>query len=140
MATIKLKSFHPQQARMVIKHPATGETDFQTEDGETIQGILMIAGYDSPEFVKAVELMEDARLKNTKEWNMDLARKENRSLIAATIVDWEDNGFFSESYTAEGADEFVRDPQYSWIVVQLAEFLEDKRNFFIVPPLNSATT
>lgn len=131
MAGISLKQFHPEVGVLTLSHPATGETWFEhPETGEPIQGIMYLCGYDSEAYSKAATQYIERRVNNTVDWTLEQSKEENKTLAAACIVGWEDNGFFTTPWSKEEALDLMTRPENVWLVVQILDFLSDRNHFF----------
>lgn len=104
-----------------------------TEHGP-VTGTIYIVSFDSPEFQAAVkEMGKSGDLKDVVFGydNDEKTQAKRLKLLAATIVGWEDNGFFAKPYSKEAAIELVSDPELRWFVQgQLLPALADRENFF----------
>lgn len=137
MASIVTEQLKPKVAELLIKHPVTGNTEFEIlGQEEKVQGILRIVGQYSDEFVNASKVMaqefEVFANAEDKSEALDTVKHIKRDMLAKCIVGWEDNGFFSTPYSPEEALDLLTQTENDWLVDQIMSFTTEKSNFFLV--------
>lgn len=90
MSLINISSLQPKIGELIIKHPVTGETEFEIPNGEKVQFILHIVGRNSPQWL---DFMTKIQAKGGLEKGELFSRiSENaKEFVANQIVGWVDN-------------------------------------------------
>ena len=60
MSLINIKSLQPKVGKLIIKHPVTGETEFELENGEKVQLILHVVGRNSQQWVDFMKKINES--------------------------------------------------------------------------------
>lgn len=113
----------PKSGEFIATHPVTGSTNFEKEDGTTVQGKFTVVGSSSKEFYNYISGKSTHDVLTTK-------GDETGEMLASLIIGWEDTNFIDEPYSPEAALELMNDPNNLWLRHQLKDFMEDQANFF----------
>jgi len=133
--TLKI-ALRPVEGRMELKHPVTGEPEFEI-DGKVMKVTFHMVGTSSKQF-------RDAYRKATPAEKIQAALTDDfefeSRLTAACIVGWDDkDGFISKPYSPENAFELLNDPDNMWVREQVRNYLNDQTHFFSSESIKSKT-
>lgn len=127
MSLINIESLVPKSKLVIIKHPVTGETEFDTLDGKRVQLEIEIVGRNSSQWL---DFMKGFQSTGNRDELFSRINDQSREFIASLIVGWTDNGALKEPYSDDKAIELVSNPENTWLLEQLQEALIDETNFF----------
>lgn len=132
LSTLDLPAFAAKGARMVLKHPETGEP-LRDSDGK--EAALLLAGADSPQWRDAeranmVEAFNERKADDEATLTADqIARREantRRALVAVTLG-WEGLALHGDTtFSAQAADALYR---MVWPAEQAAAFIRERKHF-----------
>lgn len=130
MTKILIPSLVPQVAKIKIKHPLTGETEFELADGTNVELEIHVVGRNSKQWL---DFMKELKVKGGDDRDELFSRISDsaRQFVSRLIVGWTDNGALNESYSVEAAEELLMDPSNTWIMEQLQEAILTESNFFL---------
>ena len=131
MAKILIPALIPQVHKVIIKHPVTGETTFQSLDGSEVQLIIHVVGRNSNQWL---DFMRELKVSGSDDRNELFSRisEKSREFVAKLIVGWDENGAINESYSEEAALKLLMDANNTWILEQLQASILDENNFFLM--------
>lgn len=128
MASITLSSLKPTTATLQVKHPVTGETEFELPDGSMGPLELYVVGRNSPQWVQIITELK----KNAEGYDVFSKISEDaHKFLASLIVGWKDNGAIDTPYSYDEALSLIKNPDNIWLVDQLQQFILEEKNFFL---------
>lgn len=129
MSLINIKSLQPKSANLIIKHPITGDTEFELDSGEKVQLVLKVVGRNSQQWLDFMKAMTDKGGLSQGELFSRISDNA-KSFVANQIIGWHNNGALKEPYSKEAAEKLINDPENNWLMEQVQEFLINESNFF----------